>query len=52
MVDKYILICVHLSSKEDKNKIQRTQMNAYLNKLKKMYPAYEIILGADANSFL
>lgn len=52
MIDKYILICAHLSSKEEKNKLQRDQMYSYLTKLKKKYPAYGIILGADANAYL
>lgn len=52
MVDGYILISAHLSSKEDRNKAQKDKMIAYLERLKNLYPAYGIILGADVNSFL
>lgn len=52
VVENYILIDAHLSSKEQKNKEQMEQLRQGLAALKSTLPQYEVILGGDLNSFL
>lgn len=52
VVDHYILLGVHLSSKAEKNKPQIEQIEKGLLYLKSKFPSYSIILGGDLNSYL
>ncbi|CAM6005157.1 unnamed protein product [Sphagnum balticum] len=52
IIDNYILLSGHLSSKAEKNKPQIEQLKRSLLDLRNACPDYEIILGGDINSFL
>ena len=50
--DKYILISGHLSSKDNVNSENVRDLKAGIQLLKTKMPGYEVIIGADINSFL
>lgn len=50
--DKYILISGHLSAKDNVNSDNVRDLKAGVELLKNKMPAYEVIIGADINSFL
>ena len=52
VVDNYVIINAHLSSKADKNKKQVEVMKQSLLGLKKKYCNYHFIVGGDINSFM
>lgn len=52
VIEKYICICAHLTSKAEKNLPQIKDLKEGLLKLKKKLPDYDIILGGDLNSYL
>jgi hypothetical protein len=52
IIDKYIFINAHLTSKADRNKIQIDQLKEGVMELKRKLPSYEIIVGGDINSYL
>lgn len=43
---------MHLSSNEEKNKVQIENLKRDLVRLKQCLPKYEIVVGGDLNSFL
>lgn len=49
VVGNLILICPHLSSKEEKNRVQIAQLKTSLFKLKYWFPNYNIISAGDLN---
>jgi len=51
-VNKTIFVSTHLASKKEKNTLQVEAMKIFLNDLIKNYPGYQVILGADANSYV
>lgn len=50
--DKFILINIHLSSKEEKNKGQVVELKKSLEKLRTEFPQYHFIVAGDVNSFI
>jgi len=50
--DKYILISGHLSAKDNVNSENVRDLKAGVELLRTKMPDYEIIIGADINSFL
>lgn len=52
LLDKYIIVNAHLSSKADKNRIQIDELKKALIELKNNHPNNHIIVGGDLNSFL
>ena len=51
-VDDYILLNVHLTSKQEKNIAQSAELVDGLKQLARAYPKAKIIAGGDINSFL
>lgn len=51
IIDKYVLLCAHLTSKAEKNLPQIKDLREALQTLKSSAPDYDIILGGDLNSF-
>ena len=52
VIDKYIFINAHLSSKEDINKEQIKQLKKVLPELRRKLPKYDIVVAGDLNSYL
>lgn len=52
VIDNYILISAHLTSKVERNLLQIKELKDGLLKLKEKLPDHDIILGGDLNSFL
>jgi len=52
VVDNFIIINAHLSSKTEKNRKQLEIMKKSLLNLKKKYNNYHFIIGGDINSFM
>lgn len=50
--DNFILISGHLSAKDNVNSQNVRDLKAGIDLLKSKMPDYEIIIGADINSFL
>ncbi len=50
--DNFIMINIHLSSKEEKNKHQVDKMRRSLEELKTKLPRYNFIVAGDVNSFM
>jgi hypothetical protein len=50
--DNFIMINIHLSSKEEKNKPQVDKMRRSLEELKTKLPRYNFIVAGDVNSFM
>lgn len=50
--DKFILISGHLSAKDNVNSENVRDLKAGIQLLKSKMPDYEVIIGADINSFL
>ena len=52
IIDSYILINAHLSSKEEPNQKQIKELRGALMELALTLPDYNVILGGDLNSYL
>ena len=50
--DKFILISGHLSAKDNVNSENVRDLKAGIELLKSKMPGYEVIIGADINSFI
>jgi hypothetical protein len=50
--DNFILISGHLSAKENVNSDNVRDLKAGIELLRTKMPSYEVVIGADINSFL
>ena len=52
VIEKYIFINAHMSSKGDRNKPQLQALREGLVELKEKLPAFDIVVGGDLNAYL
>ena len=50
--DDIIFICVHLSSKAEKNKKELDELKEVIKILRSRFPGSELIIGGDTNVFV
>ena len=51
-IDRFVLINLHFSSKQEPNQEQVKFLGTFLKSIKQAYPDYQIIAGGDINSYL